>query len=191
MNEPIGRFGSLSPARLRRIERASALIASSWPTTLAWISSSMRSSREVSASCRRVTGMPVQRLTMNAISSSPSTGADGLPALLPLLLLLPDLALQFALAVAQRGRALEVLVAHRGFLLGVHALELRLELGDLGRRSLRRQPCARARLVDHVDRLVRQEAVGDVALGELRPRSRASHRGSSRGDGPRTSCAGP
>ena len=34
MNEPIGRRGSLRPARLRRIERASALMASSWPTTV-------------------------------------------------------------------------------------------------------------------------------------------------------------
>jgi hypothetical protein len=29
-NEPMGRFGSLRPARLRRIEREMALIASSW-----------------------------------------------------------------------------------------------------------------------------------------------------------------
>ena len=33
MNEPIGRFGSLSPARERRMARDTALIASSWPTT--------------------------------------------------------------------------------------------------------------------------------------------------------------
>ena len=74
MNDPIGRRGSLRPARLRRMERASALIASSWPTTEPCSSSSMRSRREVSASCRRVTGIPVHRLTMNAISSSPSVG---------------------------------------------------------------------------------------------------------------------
>ncbi len=40
---------------------------------------------------------------------------------------------------------------------------------------LDRQPRARARLVDHVDRLVREEAVVDVAVGELAPpRRRAS-----------------
>ena len=33
MNEPIGRFGSLSPARERRMARDTALMASSWPTT--------------------------------------------------------------------------------------------------------------------------------------------------------------
>ena len=43
MNEPIGRFGSLSPARLRRIAREIAAIASSWPTTRLCSSSSMRS----------------------------------------------------------------------------------------------------------------------------------------------------
>src|SRR6185295_19357739 len=41
-NEPMGRLGSLSPARLRRMERAIALIASSWPITVLWISSSIR-----------------------------------------------------------------------------------------------------------------------------------------------------
>jgi hypothetical protein len=50
MNEPMGRFGSLSPARLRRIERDRALMASSCATTDTWSSSSMRSSLAVSAS---------------------------------------------------------------------------------------------------------------------------------------------
>src|SRR5450759_11608 len=74
MNEPIGRFGSLRPERLRRIERESALIASSCATTDTWSSSSMRNSLAVSASWRRITGMPVHRLTMKETSSSPSTG---------------------------------------------------------------------------------------------------------------------
>ena len=60
-----------------------------------------------------------------------------LAPLLPLLLLLPDLALDLALLVAQRGRLLEVLVADRGFLVAVHLLELRLERGHLRRRRLR------------------------------------------------------
>src|SRR3712207_7388913 len=37
-------------------------------------------------------------------------------------------------------------------------------------RSLRGEPRARPSLVDHVDRLVGEEAVGDVALRELRRR---------------------
>ncbi len=74
MNEPIGRFGSLSPARDRRIDRANALMASSCATTDPCSSSSMRRSRVVSASWSRVTGIPVHRLTMKEISSSPNTG---------------------------------------------------------------------------------------------------------------------
>src|SRR5437870_953383 len=70
MNDPIGRLGSLSPARLRRMAREITAIASSWPTTVWCISSSMRSRRAVSASWRRVTGIPVQRDTMNATASS-------------------------------------------------------------------------------------------------------------------------
>src|SRR5256885_10762726 len=69
-NDPIGRLGSLSPARLRRMAREITAIASSWPTTVLCISSSMRSSRAVSASWSRVTGIPVHRDTMNATPSS-------------------------------------------------------------------------------------------------------------------------
>src|SRR3990170_4892468 len=54
--------------------------------------------------------------------------------------------------------------------LSVYVLELILERRDLGRRHLRREPRPRPGLVDHVDRLVREEAVGDVALRELRRR---------------------
>ena len=50
-----------------------------------------------------------------------------LAMLLPLFLLAADLALQLALRVTQRRGALEVLVANGGFLLHVHAVELRLE----------------------------------------------------------------
>src|SRR5438874_2079366 len=74
MNEPIGRLGSLSPARDRRMARETALMASSWPTTDPWISSSIRISLDASASCSRVTGMPVQRETMTAMASSSISG---------------------------------------------------------------------------------------------------------------------
>jgi hypothetical protein len=90
-----------------------------------------------------------------------------LPFLLPLLLPLADLALQLALLVAQRCRTLEVLVADGLFLVPVDCLELLLEVGDLRRWHLRGEPGPRGRLVDHVDRLVRQEPVGDVALRQL------------------------
>ena len=50
MNEPLGRFGSLRPARVRRTAWLTALIESSWPMTRLWSSSSMRRSFCVSSS---------------------------------------------------------------------------------------------------------------------------------------------
>ena len=74
MNEPVGRFGSLIPARARRIDLETATIASSWPTTRLCSSSSMRISFCDSASVSLKTGMPVHIETMSAISSSPICG---------------------------------------------------------------------------------------------------------------------
>ncbi len=87
--------------------------------------------------------------------------------LFPLLLLAADLALNLPLLVAKRCGALEVLVAHGRLLLRADLLEIQLERRHLGRRGLRGEARPRTRLVDHVDRLVRQEPVGDVALGKL------------------------
>ena len=50
MNEPLGRFGSLRPARVRRMACDTARMASSWPMTRLWSSSSMRRSFWVSSS---------------------------------------------------------------------------------------------------------------------------------------------
>ena len=73
MNEPVGRFGSLMPARARRIDLETATIASSWPITRLCSSSSIRISFCVSASVSLKTGMPVHIETMSAISSSPTS----------------------------------------------------------------------------------------------------------------------
>ena len=70
MNEPIGRRGSLSPARARRTASETASMASSWPTTRSCSRSSMWMSFACSPSMRRVTGMPVQAATMRAMSSA-------------------------------------------------------------------------------------------------------------------------
>jgi len=69
-NEPIGRLGSAMPARERRMASVTRLTASSCPTTRLWRISSRWSSFSRSPSIRRETGMPVQRATMAAISSS-------------------------------------------------------------------------------------------------------------------------
>ena len=177
MNEPIGRFGSLSPARERRMARDTALIASSWPTTEPWSSSSIRMSRAVSASCSRVTGMPVQRETMKAMASSSITGRRVCRSRSHSSCLSRIWFWRSRSWSRSDGGPLEVLVADGVLLLQVDLLQRGLELRHLGRRHLRRQPRAGARLVDHVDRLVRQEPVGDVALGQLRRRARASRRG--------------
>src|SRR5205823_4388446 len=94
-------------------------------------------------------------------------GPARLPLALPLFLLAADFGLQLPLRIAQRGRSLEVLIADRGFFVAAQVLELFLQLGDLRRRHLRRQPRPRARFVDHVDRFIGQEAIGDVALRQL------------------------
>ena len=74
MNEPEGRRGSFRPARVRRIALDTALTASCWPMIRLCSSSSMRSSRVVSASVSLNTGIPVQLASTSAICSS-STSA--------------------------------------------------------------------------------------------------------------------
>ncbi len=68
-NEPIGRFGSPSPARERRTASATAMMASSWSTTRSWRWSSSLTSFSHSPSSIRVTGMPVHGPTTSAMSS--------------------------------------------------------------------------------------------------------------------------
>ena len=76
MKEPMGRLGSLSPARARRTALEMMSIASCWPTTRLWSASSMRSRRSDSSALMRITGMPVHMLTTWAMSSSVTTGVS-------------------------------------------------------------------------------------------------------------------
>jgi len=68
--EPMGRLGSFRPTRLRRMALATAVTASSCPTTRWWSFSSSFSRRMDSSSVSRVTGMPVQPATTLAMSSA-------------------------------------------------------------------------------------------------------------------------
>ena len=68
--EPLGRLGSDRPARERRTALETAFSASSCPTTLSRRASSMRDSFSLSPSIILDTGIPVQRDTTSAISSS-------------------------------------------------------------------------------------------------------------------------
>ena len=66
----MGRLGSARPARLRRMAPATAATPVSWPITRSCRWSSSRTSLAISLSMSRETGIPVQRLTTEATSSS-------------------------------------------------------------------------------------------------------------------------
>ena len=70
MKLPMGRLGSLRPARLRRMALATSDTASFWPITRSCSRSSMWISFWTSPSSMRATGMPVHLATILAISSS-------------------------------------------------------------------------------------------------------------------------
>src|SRR4029453_4283897 len=86
------------------------------------------------------------------------------PVLLELALLLS----QLALLVAQRGGLLELLGLDRLFLVLAHLLDLVLELAVARGRAQLFDRHERGSLVDQVDRLVRQMAVLDIAVGQRR-----------------------
>ena len=69
-NEPLGRWGSASPARALRTAWETAVTASPCPTTRACNVSSMRSNFSRSPSNIFATGIPVHRDTTSATSSS-------------------------------------------------------------------------------------------------------------------------
>ncbi len=94
-------------------------------------------------------------------------GDDVHVAGLPLLLAPVALELELLLLVAEGRRLLEVLRVDRGLLVAAHLGDLLVELAEVRRRGHAADAHARAGLVDEVDRLVRQEAVADVAVGQL------------------------
>ena len=74
---------------------------------------------------------------------------------------------QLALGVAQVGGFLELLGFDRGLLVAPRRLDFLLEVAVDRRCAHRLDPHSRGGLVDQVDRLVGQEAVGDVAVGQF------------------------
>jgi hypothetical protein len=85
----------------------------------------------------------------------------------PVLLDLPALHGETLLLVAQVGRRLELLSVYRGLLAGPDVGELLVDLLVVRRLGHGLDLHLRRRLVHQVDRLVRQEAVADVAVAEL------------------------
>ncbi len=76
--EAIGRSSSLKPARERRIALAAASSAAPCPTTRLPSSASKYVSLSISEPTKRVTGIPVQRETTLAISSSDTSNCNTL-----------------------------------------------------------------------------------------------------------------
>ena len=72
-NEPVGRSGSLMPARERRTASDTAVTAACWPIRRRPSSSSIRRSLPVSPSSSRPVGMPVHAATTSAMSSAPTS----------------------------------------------------------------------------------------------------------------------
>ncbi len=87
-------------------------------------------------------------------------------ARLPLLLPLRLLAEQLLLLVAQLRGSLEVLRVDRGLLVPAHLGDPLVEVTQVWRSGHPADAHAGTGLVDEVDRLVRQEAVGDVPIGQ-------------------------
>jgi hypothetical protein len=79
MNEPMGRFGSFSPARERRTAFATAVTASSCPITRLRRLSSIRTSFWISDASIFVTGTPVHFDTISAMSSSVTSSRSSAP----------------------------------------------------------------------------------------------------------------
>ena len=90
-----------------------------------------------------------------------------LVGLAPLLFELVALVEQLALAVAERGGLLEVLGLDGRFLLAAHFQDGVLHLAEIGRRAHVLDALARRGFVDQVDGFVGQEAVADVAVGQV------------------------
>ena len=168
MNDPPGRLGSFSPARVRLIACDSALIASFCPMTRLCSSSSIRSSRCDSSSVSLNTGMPVAVASTSAISSSFTSATTSMSPAFHSFSLASFFADQLLLLVAQRGGLLEVLGVDRRLLLPPHLRDLLVELAQVRRRGHPADPHPGPGLVDQVDRLVRQEPVADVAVRQLR-----------------------
>ena len=134
MNEPIGRFGSLKPARERRIALATTVSAASWPMTRSRSRFSISTSFFTSPSSIRETGIPVHLLTILAMSSS-STSSFNMRATPAFAVLrgVQLLQLRFQLgqlAVLNLRGAVELALAR--LLLGLEAqrLDLLLHLAD-------------------------------------------------------------
>ena len=128
----MGRFGSESPARLRRMAPATTPTASSWPMTRPFRTSSKSTSFSISPCIILATGMPVQAATTDAISSSETSSFRIAPSCCFIVhgfLGHVQLLLQLGNArVADLGSELQVALAGGALLIKLSAFQLGLEV---------------------------------------------------------------
>ena len=163
-----------------------AMTASYWSTIPRWLDS-RRSSRSVSSSVSLTTGMPVERDTTSAISSVSTSG--GCP---PRRTSSRALGGRFRRATAAPRRAARPRArspARRPpILLQPDLVHLPSTSRTSAARSCAPRGCG---LVDEVDGLVRQEPVGDVAVGEARCGDQRVVGEATAGGAPRSGRASP
>ena len=166
MKLPIGRFGSLSPARERRIAFATTTSASSCPTTRSRSRCSICVSFCTSPSSIFDTGIPVHFDTIRAISSSSTSSFSSRDALPPAFASatlascdrrqLRQLLLRLRnLAILQLRRALQIALARSLGRLKAHLLQPLLQRRNLANRSLLLLPARTqsSRLLLHLGKL--------------------------------------
>ena len=165
--EPIGRLGSLRSARERRSALLIAMTASSCPMTLPLSSLSIARSF-----CGLLLLHPGQR-NARPLRDDVHDLVLGDEHLLLFLVDAPfgenrsRLVFGLFLAVAQRGRLLEILSLDGGFLVDADLLDLRLDILHVRRPRHGGDARTRAGFIHHIDGLVGQETAGEVAVGEL------------------------
>src|SRR5213596_1532282 len=166
MNEPVGRFGSLMPARAADLVRHGGdrlfLADHALVQLVLHVHELLRLGLgELEHRDARPHRDDVGDLLL-ADFRLLRVGLVLAPVLLELALLLREL----ALLVPERRRLLELLVLDRVFLVLADLLDLLLQLAVARRRAHRANAHARPGLVDQVDRLVGQVPILDVAVGE-------------------------
>ena len=167
MNEPDGRFGSLRPARVRRIacETAFERVVLADDPLVQLVLHAEELGRLLLGELVDGDAGPQREHLGDGLLADLVEEVDALG--LELLLLGRTLLEQLLLAVAQRRGALELLGLDRAFLVLADLGDLLLELPEVGRRLHATDAQTRAGLVDEVDGLVGKVTVGDVAVGEV------------------------
>ena len=162
MKLPTGRCGFFKPARERRIARDNAEIAFSWLITRRWSSSSIRSSLPPSSSFTDMSGTPVHLDTTSSISCLPMAMRDALD-LTSIRSRTTCGALADGHVRLDRATPCRSFAPRRPRAGSTEFRTMRLSSPISALASRLAKLGARAGLVDEVNRLVRQEPVGDVA----------------------------